>query len=113
MAEAASRGKEKPVNNCGRLRPILRNGSGRRIDKTLVVNKVILQEIRKRNLCSWHYLRADCHRLECRREHAYPRPLTPAEFDAQWLVARDGTCYTLRKKGVCDDDQCMYSHAVS
>jgi hypothetical protein len=102
--------KEKPVSNCGRLRPIFRNGAGKRVDKILSVDKRLLQEMRERNLCSWHYLRSDCQKNPCKRHHTYPRPLSPEEYDAQWLVARQGVCYTLRKGGSCDDDQCMYGH---
>lgn len=112
-AEASSQVKEKPVSNCGRLRPILRNSAGKRIDKTLSVDKHLLQEMRERNLCSWHYLRSDCQKNTCKRQHSYPRPLSPKEYDAQWMVARQGGCYTLRKGGNCDDDQCMYGHGGS
>ncbi|KAE9364678.1 hypothetical protein N431DRAFT_421835 [Stipitochalara longipes BDJ] len=110
-AIASSQGKEKPVKNCGRLRPILRNGVGKRIDKDLKVNPRVLQEMRERNLCSWHYLRSDCQkRSSCERSHNYPRPLCAEEYDAQWLIARHGACYTQRKRGNCEDDQCMYGH---
>ena len=112
-AEASAPIKEKPVSNCGRLRPIFRTAAGKRIDKVLSVEKRLLQEMRERNLCSWHYLRSDCQkRGSCERDHNYPRPLSPEQYDAQWLVARQGACYTLRKRGDCDDDQCMYGHGV-
>jgi hypothetical protein len=110
-AEGNSQVKEKPVSNCGRLRPILRNGVGKRIDKVLSVDKRVLQDMRDRNLCSWHYLRSDCQkRGSCKRDHDYPRPLSPEAYDAQWYIARQGACYTLRKGGNCEDDQCMYGH---
>jgi hypothetical protein len=112
-SEASSQAKEKPVNNSGRLRPILRNSAGKRIDKILSVDVSLVQEIRKHNLCSWHYLRADCQVTSCKRNHIYPRPLSPGEYDAQWTVARQGLCYSLRKGGDCDDDQCMYSHGFT
>lgn len=113
-AEASSQVTEKPVSNCGRLRPVLRNGAGRRIDKVLSVDKRILQDMRERNLCSWHYLRSDCQKKSsCKRDHSYPRPLSPEEYDAQWYIARQGACYTLRKGGNCDDDLCMYGHGGS
>jgi hypothetical protein len=41
-AEGFSPVKEKPVSNCGRLRPILRNGAGKRIDRVLSVDKRVL-----------------------------------------------------------------------
>jgi hypothetical protein len=114
MAESSSQAKEKMVSNCGRLRPILRNVAGRRIDKVLSVDKRVLQEMRERNLCSWHYLRSDCQKKSsgsCIRDHDYPRPLSPEEYDAQWLVARQGTCYSLRKSGNCEDGLCLYGHS--
>ena len=110
-AEASSQAKEKPVKNCGRLRPIRRNSMGKRIDKDLSVDARVLQEMRERNLCSWHYLRSDCQKTSsCERNHHYPRPLSAEEYDAQWLIARQGACFTQRKRGNCEDDQCMYSH---
>jgi hypothetical protein len=102
-----------PVSNSGRLRPIIRNNSGKRIDKRLNVEESLIQAMKKRNLCSWHYLRADCLASSCKRNHTYPRPLSPAEYDAQWCIARHGLCYRLRRGGNCDDDQCMYGHGPS
>ena len=102
-----------PVSNSGRLRPVIRDSSGKRIDKKLSVEESLIQAMKKRNLCSWHYLHADCLAISCKRNHSYPRPLSPAEYDAQWCIARLGLCYRLRKGGNCDDDQCMYSHGPS
>lgn len=102
-----------PVSNSGRLRPIIRNNSGKRIDKKLSVEESLIQAMKKRNLCSWHYLRADCLASSCKRNHSYPRPLSPAEYDAQWCIARHGLCYRLRRGNNCDDDQCMYGHGPS
>ncbi len=109
-AEGSSQFKEKPVSNCGRLRPIHRNDAGKRIDIVLSVDKRVVQHMKERYLCSWHYLRSDCQRGSCKREHGYPRPLNPEEYDAQWWIARQGVCYTLRKEGNCQDDQCIYGH---
>lgn len=98
------------MSNSGRLRPIIRNSAGKRIDKPLVVNEGLVNAMKKHNLCSWHYLRADCAVSSCQRNHKYPRPLSPGEFDAQWCIARQGMCYRLRKGGDCNDEQCMYGH---
>ncbi|KAG0645059.1 hypothetical protein D0Z07_9098 [Hyphodiscus hymeniophilus] len=103
---------EKPVKNCGRLRPIIRNGVGKRIDKPLSVDQKLVQTISKRNLCYWHYLRADCMTASCSRKHEYPRPLSPGEYDALWHVARQGMCYRLRNGVDCTDDQCLYGHGL-
>lgn len=101
----------KAVKNSGRLRPIIRDESGKRIDKTLIVDPSVFQAIKKRNLCSWHYLRADCQEGKCKREHGYQRPLGPAEYDALWCFTRQqGRCFKLAKKGDCEDDQCVYGH---
>lgn len=110
ISEASSQSKEKPVNNSGRLRPILRNSAGKRIDKVLTVDVSLVQEARKHNLCSWHYLRADCQVSSCKRNHIYPKPLSQGQYDAQWTVARQGLCHRLRKGRDCDDDQCIYGH---
>jgi len=109
-AEASSQVKEKLVKNCGRLRPIRRNSVGKRIDKDLSVDPRVLQDMRERNLCSWHYLRSDCQKSSCERNHNYPRPLSAEEYDAQWFIARQGGCYAQRKRGNCEDDLCMYGH---
>jgi hypothetical protein len=103
------RAKEIPVSNAGRLRPILRNSSGRRIDKVLSVDVSLVNEMKKRNLCLWHYLRSNCQ-IECKRDHEYPRPLVPAEYDALWIVARQGVCH---RGKTCDDDRCIYGHGFT
>lgn len=114
---SASSTQEKPVSNSGRLRPIIRNSAGKRIDKGLRANENLITRMKKHNLCSWHYLRADCMVAppmgSCKRNHTYARPLSPVEYDAQWCIARQGRCYNLRKGGDCTDDQCMYGHSGS
>lgn len=67
----------KPVQNCNRLKPILYNAAGKRIDKPLSVHEDCVKEVRKRNLCGWHYLRADCTVEGCQKVHSYRTPLTP------------------------------------
>jgi len=104
---------EKPVYNSERLGPILRDKKGKRIDRSLVVEESLAFAMKKRNLCSWHYLRSDCTVDSCPRKHSYPRPLSWAEFDALWFVARQGMCYRLRKGGDCNEDRCMYGHGSS
>lgn len=99
-----------PVQNCHRLRPILYNAAGKRVDKFLSVNEDLINELKKQNLCSWHYLRADCIQSGCKRNHERKRPLSPKHYDAIWYIARMGTCYTVKKGRNCEDDQCFYGH---
>jgi hypothetical protein len=108
----SSKPQGKSVANSGRLRPILRDGNGNRIDKILNVNGNLAIAMRKLNLCNWHYLRADCQNQNsgCKRDHKAPRPLSPENYDALWFVARQGMCRSLRKGGSCEDDQCIYGH---
>ncbi|KUJ17501.1 uncharacterized protein LY89DRAFT_781698 [Mollisia scopiformis] len=100
----------KPVANCDRLRPILFNEAGKRIDKPLSVHGDCVKEIRKRNLCSWHYLRADCIVDGCKKVHDFRRPLTPKNYDALWCISRENVCRRLSKHGKCEDDQCIFGH---
>jgi hypothetical protein len=112
FAAESSRLQEKSVANSGRLRPIIREGNGKRLDKRLSVDDNLVITMRSMNLCSWHYLRADCQKQNngCKRDHKYPRPLSPEKFDALWIAARQGMCYTLRKEGSCEDERCIYGH---
>jgi hypothetical protein len=112
IVRSASPKAEKPVYNCGQLRPIIRNKDGKRVDKVLSVEESVVKRVKKHNLCSWHYLRADCVVKSCSRNHQYARPLSMAEYDAQWLVARQGHCHQMRKGKDCNDDQCIYGHGV-
>jgi hypothetical protein len=109
---SSSRTAESSVVNSERLRPIIRNGLGKRIDKIVSVDKGLMQALRKKNLCIWHYLRSNYSLGPCKRNHNYPRPLSSEEFDALWLVAREGMWHSSRKGGVCDDDQCIYGHGT-
>jgi hypothetical protein len=110
---SSSWAKEKPVSNSGRLGPVVRNAAGRRVDIGLSVDASLVQEIKNRNLCSWHYLRSDCQMASCKRNHNYPRPLITEEYDALWLFSRQGMCHRLRKGGSCDDDRCIYGHGFA
>lgn len=107
---SSSSTKEKSVSNSGRLRPVLRNSAGKRVDKILSADPNLIQEMKKHKLCSWHHLRSDCQLASCKRNHDYPRPLSPAEYDALWIGTRQGICRRLRKDGDCNDDQCIYGH---
>ncbi|KAF8851374.1 hypothetical protein BDZ45DRAFT_679155 [Acephala macrosclerotiorum] len=99
-----------PVANCDRLRPILYNAAGKRIDKPLSVSEDLINELKKQNLCSWHYLRADCVQSGCKRNHDWKRPLSSKHYDAMWCIARMGMCYTVKKGRRCENDQCFYGH---
>lgn len=108
-------GKETFVANSDRLRPVLRNSAGKRVDKKLPfgIYDEQVQKIRSLNLCSWHYLRSDHNTSNCRRSHeAYPRPLSSDDYDALWLVTRIGFCNRMKAEGDCDDDQCIYGHGL-
>lgn len=102
------------VENCDRLRPILRDNTGKRVDKPLSVHEDMVNQIRKLKLCSWHYLRADCvlRDTTCKRNHKHKRPLSTKHYDAQWYIARSGACFTVRKGRRCEDDQCFYGHNI-
>jgi hypothetical protein len=98
--------------NSDRLGPIIRNKLGKRVDRPLSVHDDLLDIMRKRELCFWHYLRSDCEQSTCKKNHGYPRPLSPDKFEALWLLARAGICHQSRKGLDCPDDKCMYRHAV-
>lgn len=104
--------KTLPVVKSERLGPVVRDANGKRIDKELSINYHLLERMRKLNLCSWHYLREDCVH-NCKRNHMYPRPLCPEEYDAVWYLARAGLCHNARGKADCNDDKCIYSHRSS
>ncbi|KAH7323781.1 hypothetical protein BKA65DRAFT_511460 [Rhexocercosporidium sp. MPI-PUGE-AT-0058] len=108
-------GPENFVANSDRLRPVLRNSAGKRVDKKLPYHMYDerVQKIRSLNICSWHYLRSDHKSDNCRRSHdAYPRPLSSEDYDALWLLARKGFCNRMKMEGDCDDDQCIYGHGL-
>jgi hypothetical protein len=113
IVASSSSTPEKSLSNSNRLGPIIRNSAGKRIDKSLNVNESLVNVMKKHNLCSWHYLRADCTMASCSRNYKYPRPLSLTEFDAQWCISRQGMCFHLRKGADRDDDQCMYGHGIS
>ena len=107
-----------PVSNADRLGPVIRNYkdlSLRRIDKCLSVEESLVEAMRKRNMCHWHYLRADCKDAvtrECTYNHSYRRPLSDEEFDAVWFLSRKAICYRAKRGTACDDDRCIYGHST-
>lgn len=120
-AQLASRGKtadqnsqhaKRPARLASRLRPVVRNDAGKRIDKPLKQNESLMNRLRDVDLCHWHYLRAECKTAStsCAHNHLYPGPLTPQEYDALWILSRQNPCRKSKKSGVCEDDQCIYGH---
>jgi uracil-DNA glycosylase len=104
---------QNPRAQSDRLRPVLNSQSGRRIDKPLLVDRAIVDRIKKASLCYYFYLRGQCI-MPCRRNHDY-RALTDEEFDALWDQARQGKCLRStkvdRKGGEdCSDVMCVYGH---
>lgn len=97
----------------GRLGPVLKDEKGWRIDKPLSVGAAVVDRIKKAHLCNFLYLRGECAK-SCQRNHDY-RPLSDEEYDALWLLARQGWCYVSRKAGQdvnndCSDAMCIYGH---
>lgn len=105
------RAAERMVENSDRLGPIKRNAAQKRVDKPLNVRQSTIQAIRKKDLCTWHYLRSDCTLDSCKRNHTDSRPLSSEDFDALWWIARHGQCHTARR-GSCEDDRCIYGHGT-
>lgn len=97
------RGVENFVANADRLGPVLRNSAGQRMDKKLSCSTYDerVQRIRNLSLCSWHYLRSDHPVTSCKRSHdVMQRPLSSHDYDALWLVTREGGyCNRLKKEG--------------
>lgn len=98
-----------PAALTDRLGPVLRNDSGKRVDRLLVVdpNTSYMNFLRQANLCAWYYLRGKCD--GCDRNHV-PSPLKAREFDCLWYLARHGLCFKVRKGKDCFDPKCIYGH---
>jgi hypothetical protein len=94
-----------PQQTC-KLASVLVNSFGHRMDVPLSVDENLLKSMKTLNLCHWLFLRGECR--GCLRNHAH-RPLTDAEFDALWLIARQGFC-NRAKQSRCDDTKCIYGH---
>jgi hypothetical protein len=108
----------KPYSNrqaqSDKLGPVLMGTGGRRFDKSLQVNEVVFERIKRGVLCYYLFLRGECVSEKCDRNHAH-RPLTDDEFDALWLLARQGLCNRRRKANRdggndCSDVMCVYGH---
>ncbi|KAL8946065.1 MAG: hypothetical protein Q9222_007490 [Ikaeria aurantiellina] len=109
-------GKENPARrgpytapsvDSSQLGPVIKDGTGRRVDKPLDVDQALVQTILKSNLCAWLFLKGFCK--GCERNHAH-MPLNAKEYNALWFIARQGQCYAYRKSGRCDDATCVYGH---
>jgi hypothetical protein len=97
-----------------KLGPVLTDTSGRRVDKPLQVNEVVVERIKKGILCYYLFLRGECVSEKCDRNHAH-RPLLNDEFYALWWLARQGQCFKSRKANRdsgndCSDEMCVYGH---
>lgn len=105
---------EKLVENHHRLGPVRRDIHGKRVDGKLHIDYDVVNSIKERKLCQWHYLRSNCKkRVTCGRKHwDYPRPLKAAEYDAVWFLARKGPCEKFNMHGDCEDDHCIYGHWI-
>lgn len=97
-----------------RLGPVLTDQNGRRVDRELQVNEVVVERIKKGDLCFYFFLRGACLAKKCERNHVH-RPLTDEEFDALWWLARQGRCHKNRRAdrdtaNDCSDAMCVYGH---
>lgn len=103
-----------PSAQTSRLGPVLTDQSGLRVDRPLDVNQAVFERIKKGFLCYYFFLRGECASPACARNHVH-RPLTDEEFDALWLLARQGRCFKNRKADRnadkdCSDAMCVYGH---
>jgi hypothetical protein len=91
-----------------RLGPVEVNSIGLRYDRPLQVGQALVERLKKANLCQWLFLRGEC--VGCGRNHGYC-PLTDAEFDALWFLARQNRCFKDRRGDSCSNSKCIYGHA--
>jgi hypothetical protein len=101
--------ERKTMTGWERLKPILRNNQGKRIDRPLSEDKNFIDAMRKADLCHYHYLKDDC-KTNCHYNHNYSRPLTDREFEALWILSRQNRCHKSRRSGVCEDESCIFGH---
>ncbi|EWY80022.1 hypothetical protein FOYG_16820 [Fusarium oxysporum NRRL 32931] len=107
-------GYHNPQVQSDRLGPVLTDQGGRRFDRLLQVNPVVVERIKKGSLCYFLFLRGNCVSPKCGRNHVH-RSLTDEEFDALWWLARQGRCHQNRKAdrdpgNDCSDARCVYGH---
>ena len=94
-----------------RLGPVLIDKkSGLRYDKPFSFKPDVVKKMERLGLCFWFYLVGECK--GCERIHELERRLTVDEFDALWIVARRGECFTSRRRKTCDDAVCIYGHKL-
>ena len=111
---AMSTGKkafQNPFALQGRLGPVLIDMRSKlRYDKPLSFKSDALKKMERSGLCFWFYLVGECK--GCERIHELGRKLTVDEFDALWIIARRGECFTSRRRKPCDDALCVYGHKL-
>lgn len=86
-----------------RLRPILSDGHGRRIDKPLHIDRGLLL-VHNKQLCPQLYLKGYCP--GCGKDHSLPWPLGTHDYDNLWLSARQDTC----PRADCHNPTCILGH---
>jgi hypothetical protein len=82
----------------------------KRVDPPLSVPTDILEDMKALNLCGWRFLRGECLRSTCPKNHHYEETLSDAKFDAVWYLSRQGQCNNQKKFSTCLDKKCIFSH---
>ncbi|KEF50832.1 uncharacterized protein A1O9_13119 [Exophiala aquamarina CBS 119918] len=96
-----------PFKQLEKLTKVTRNSKGQRVDSYLSVDESLMKQVKSYNLCHWLFLRGECKGCS-RGKHSFHQ-LSDVEFDALWLLARQGSCWK-EHRGICDDALCIYSH---
>uniref|UniRef100_A0A0D2Y836 DUF7923 domain-containing protein n=1 Tax=Fusarium oxysporum (strain Fo5176) TaxID=660025 RepID=A0A0D2Y836_FUSOF len=105
-------GYHNPQVQSDRLGPVLTDQGGRRFDRPLQVNPVVVERIKKGSLCYFLFLRGNCVSPKCGRNHVH-RSLTDEEFDALWWLARQGRCHQNRKADRDPGNDCSDASVLS